>query len=336
MRQGQFESLYASEWQRMEAILTELENKAEREGYFSRYKVESTLADGDYSDFAHLYRKICHYHSLANERKYSSILVDHLGDLVGRGYRQLYQQNIPFRERFFRFFVAEFPALVRAESRYFWFASAFLYLPAVLLFMAILHAPEMVYTIMSPNQVMSFEDMYNPSHRVIGSAREAETNWMMFGHYIHNNISVSFRVFASGIIFCLGSIFFLVYNGLLLGAVSGHLTNTEYHQSLFSFVVGHGSFELTAIAISGAAGLKLGMALIAPGNLTRIDALKHNANIAIKLIYGVIAMLVVAAFIEAFWSSNNYFLPWQKYLVGGFLWFIVAIYLLFSGRRNGS
>ncbi|WP_331351678.1 stage II sporulation protein M, partial [Cellvibrio sp. UBA7671] len=83
-------------------------------------------------------------------------------------------------------------------------------------------------------------------------ARESSTNIEMFGFYISNNIGVSFRTFASGILFGVGSIFFLVYNGLLMGAVSGHLTNAGFTETFFTFVVGHGSFELTAICISGA------------------------------------------------------------------------------------
>ena len=336
MKQGQFETLYASEWQRLEQILTELETKSLKEGRFNRYKTTSKLSADDFSDYSRLYRKICHYHSLANERKYSSILVDHLGDMVVRGYSQLYQQNIPYREHFLRFFVSEFPSLLRQEARYFWVASAVLYLPALLIFLAVIAAPEMVYTVLPPADVLNFEEMYNPANRTLGSARDSGTNWMMFGHYINNNIGVSFRTFASGIVYCLGSLFFLFYNGLLLGAVSGHLTNTGFTETFFSFVAGHGSFELTAIAISGAAGMKLGMALIAPGNLSRIDALKRNAVIAIKLMYGVIAMLLIAAFIEAFWSSNNYFQFWQKYLVASLLWFIVTAYFLWSGRQYGS
>jgi len=158
----------------------------------------------------------------------------------------------------------------------------------------------------------------------------------MFGFYISNNISVSFRTFASGILFGVGSIFFLVFNGLLMGAVAGHLTNAEFTQTFFSFVVGHGSFELTAIAISGAAGLKLGYSLLAPGNLMRKESLMRASKVAIQLVYGVIIMLVIAAFIEAFWSSNNVLMPWQKYLVGGFLWALVIGYFVFSGRSVNS
>ena len=143
---------------------------------------------------------------------------------------------------------------------------------------------------------------------------------------------MSFQTFASGLLWVVGSIFYLVYNGLLFGAVAGHLTNVSYPETFFTFVVGHCSFELTAIAIAGAAGLKLGYHLLHPGNLTRVEALKLAGGVAIRLVYGVILMLVAAAFIEAFWSSNNALLPWQKYVVGGILWMVVIGYLTLSGR----
>jgi uncharacterized membrane protein SpoIIM required for sporulation len=202
------------------------------------------------------------------------------------------------------------------------------------LFLAVLWQPDLVYTIMAPEQVDNFEEMYNPANRTLGSARESDTNWQMFGFYISNNIGVSFRTFASGLLYGVGSIFFLVFNGLLFGAVAGHLTNAEYTETFFTFVVGHGSFELTAIVISGAAGLKLGYHLLNPGNRTRLEALKQAGRIAIRLVYGVIIMLVIAAFIEAFWSSNNILVPWQKYLVGAALWVVVIAYLCLSGRQG--
>ena len=156
----------------------------------------------------------------------------------------------------------------------------------------------------------------------------------MFGFYIQNNISVSFRTFASGLVFGIGSAFFLIFNGALIGAVAAHLTSVGFYVTFSTFVIGHGSFELTAIVLSGAAGLKLGHALLAPGQFTRTQALKNAAAIAIRMIYGVIIMLLIAAFIEAFWSSNNSFPAVTKYAVGGCLWFLVICYFLFSGRSK--
>lgn len=322
MKQGQFEALYQPVWQALETLIEQLEAR------------KGVLTAEQLAEFAPLYRKVCHFHALAKERRYSSYLVDKLGDLVVRGHQQLYRRKQPLAQQFLRFIVTDFPRLVRQEQGYFWAATALLYLPGLLLFLAVLWQPDLVYTIMAPEQVDNFEEMYNPANRTLGSARESDTNWQMFGFYISNNIGVSFRTFASGLLYGVGSIFFLVFNGLLFGAVAGHLTNAEYTETFFTFVVGHGSFELTAIVISGAAGLKLGYHLLNPGNRTRLEALKQAGRIAIRLVYGVIIMLVIAAFIEAFWSSNNILVPWQKYLVGAALWMVVIAYLCLSGRQR--
>ncbi|EDN68430.1 integral membrane protein [Beggiatoa sp. PS] len=102
----------------------------------------------------------------------------------------------------------------------------------------------------------------------------------------------------------------------------------------YSFVVGHSALELIAIALAGAAGFKLGFALLVPGRLTRLQALRHAATHSIVIIYGVILMLLLAAFIEAFWSSNTAIDPNIKYTVGGFLWLSVVSYLVLVGRNR--
>jgi uncharacterized membrane protein SpoIIM required for sporulation len=179
------------------------------------------------------------------------------------------------------------------------------------------------------------EAMYDPAARRIGQAadRGSSEDWMMFGYYIMHNIGIGFQTFASGLLFGLGSLFFLFFNGLMIGAVAGHLTGVGYGQTFWSFVVGHGAFELTAIALSGAAGLKLGWALLAPGSLSRSDALRVAARTSVRLIAGVILFLLIAAFIEAYWSSMSWPTPLTKYLVGAALWAAVAAYLLFAGRN---
>lgn len=322
MKQGQFESLYRHTWTQLEQLLIALERK------------NPALSAAELAQFAPLYRKLCHFHALAKERQYSSYLVDKLGDLVVRGHQQLYRRKAPLLEQLLRFLVSDFPRLVRQEQVYFWVASALLYLPALIMYLAVSWQPDLVYTLMAPPQVDNFESMYDPVNRTLGSARESASNWQMFGFYISNNIGVSFRTFASGLALGVGSLFFLIYNGLLFGAVAAHMTNVEFSETFFTFVIGHCSFELTAIVISGAAGLKMGYHLLCPGNQSRVAALIDAGRVAIRLIYGVIIMLVIAAFIEAFWSSNNALLPWQKYLVGGVLWLVVFAYLGLSGRGH--
>ena len=124
----------------------------------------------------------------------------------------------------------------------------------------------------------------------------------------------------------------MLFNGLTIGAVAGHLTGIGYHQPFWSFVIGHGAFELTAITFAGAAGLQLGAALLAPGCRTRAQALRLAAKHGIQLVCGATACLLIAAFVEAYWSSMTLTTPTIKYIVGAALWLLVGAYFMFAGR----
>ena len=118
---------------------------------------------------------------------------------------------------------------------------------------------------------------------------------MMFGHYIRNNIGVAFQCFAGGLFAGLGSIFFLAFNGAFGGAIAGYLTGRGLGSTFYSFIVTHAAFELTAIVLAGAAGLRIGHSLMAPGRQTRVQSLIFASRQSVVLLYGVFAMLVVAA-----------------------------------------
>ncbi len=162
-----------------------------------------------------------------------------------------------------------------------------------------------------PQQVAEMQGVYDPDASRLGRAAEraSSEDWMMFGYYVMHNIGIAFQTFAAGLLFGLGSVFFLIFNGLIIGAISGHLTEIGYGQTFWSFVIGHGAFELTAIALAGAAGLQLGWALIAPGQLTRSESLRLAARESVQLLCGVIVFLLIAAFIEAYWSSTTQVAP---------------------------
>jgi uncharacterized membrane protein SpoIIM required for sporulation len=156
---------------------------------------------------------------------------------------------------------------------------------------------------------------------------------MMAAFYVYNNVGIAFRCFATGILFGLGSVFFLVYNGLLIGAVAGTVTSAGYGRNLFTFILGHGAFELTAIVISGAAGMVMGYALVDAGQRTRFASLRAKSGDLFRLIMGVALMLLVAALIEGYWSPSPIVAP-VKWGVAGALYVLVFTYLLFAGRKS--
>lgn len=322
MKQHLFEQRHSADWQRLESRLNSLEK-----GKVDRKDCESFTVD---------YRHLCQHLALAQERGYSSHLIDQLQHLAMRGHQQLYRHRSHLGAQIIGFILAGFPQLVRGEWRAVLSGVALFF--GALIGMGLLTwlFPELIYSIMDPEQVRQMEEMYDPGARRVGrfAERDSGDDWMMFGFYIMNNIGIAFQTFAGGLIFGLGSLFFLLYNGLVIGAVAGHLTRIGYSETFWSFVIGHGAFELTAIAFAGAAGLKLGWALLAPGRLSRGEALRQSAVKAIQLVAGVILFLLIAAFVEAYWSSMTYATPVTKYWVGAGLWLLVIAYFLFAGRTR--
>ena len=192
-----------------------------------------------------------------------------------------------------------------------------------------------IYSVLDGPEVRHIERMYDPEAGKIGREREADTDVFMFGFYIKNNISVAFRCFAGGMVIGIGTLLVLFFNGMFMGGIAGHLTRLDYVDTFYPFVVGHGSFELTAIVFSGAAGLRLGYAILNPGQLSRLDSLRKAGSDVVPMLYGIVLMLIIAAFLEAFWSSSTSLSIEVKYGVGAILWAMVLLYS-FSGRRHES
>jgi uncharacterized membrane protein SpoIIM required for sporulation len=325
MNQTNFEQLYREQWQEFSHLLDLLETD---QGKGVGSSLEPSL-------FPAQYRRLCNQYGIARSRHYSPALVDRLHVLVLRGHRQLYRKKSSLFWQGLRFVSSDFPRAVRGASRTFWLALLLFFGPALLVGYFTYHDPVFIYTVMGEQQVSQMESMYDPANGKIGrtAERDAETDFAMFGYYIMNNISIGFKTFASGILFGLGSVFFLLYNGTIIGGISGHLSHPPFTTTFWQFVSGHGAFELIAIVISGSAGLQLGQSLVFPGELRRIDALRSRAPEALKLVVGAALMLICAAFIEAFWSSNT-LAPIIKFQVAGAFWLLVIAYLLFAGRRS--
>jgi len=153
----------------------------------------------------------------------------------------------------------------------------------------------------------------------------------MAGFYVYNNIGIAFRCFATGVLVGLGSAFFLVYNGLIIGVVGGLVTGAGHGLNLLTFTCGHGAFELSAIVISGMAGMVTGYSLIETNGLTRWASVRRRARELATLILGAAFMLLIAAMIEGFWSPSGVPAP-VKWAVGFANCVVVGLYFALAGR----
>jgi uncharacterized membrane protein SpoIIM required for sporulation len=322
MRQEEFEDRYTEQWQDFESQI----NLAEA------LKLNKSKGEKKLIHFADNYRRLCYCLALARERHYSPMLINRLEALAFRGHQTFYQKRLGIFQNIFHFILHGFPRALRQHVKFFWVATGLFYLPLMTIFLLTLVFPDLIYMIVDPQMVSSMESMYDPAAERFGTERSSDSDFYMFGHYIKNNIGIAFQTFAGGILLTLGSQFFLLFNGFLFGAIAGHIHNIGYNETFFSFVIGHGAFELTGIVISGAAGLMLGWAIISPGVYTRKQALVNAGRSAVQLVYGATFLLLIAAFVEAFWSSTHLVSPTTKYWVGSGFWLIVICYFTFLGR----
>jgi uncharacterized membrane protein SpoIIM required for sporulation len=316
MKQAPFELAHAKEWDEFEAFLDKKKSF-------------------DAAEMPARFRRVCQHLALAAERRYSADLVDRLNRLALRGHHALYVNRRRESQQVLEFMTAGFPRLVRQEWRLVAAAAVLFFGPLFALIGLLQQFPDFAHYLLAPEQIANFHQMYDPANRRIG-VREADTNVMMFGFYIWNNVRIGFQTFAGGMLAGVGSAWFLGANGVIIGAVAGYLTQAGFGETFWSFVAGHSALELVAIVLSGAAGFKLGLAVIAPGSLSRKAALIAAARPAVRIMYGAAMMFLGAAFVEAFWSPLTE-VPFNlKISVGAAGWTVLLAYFAFAGRPRAA
>ena len=315
----QFEAKHAAVWNELEAALA------------PRSKQSRGTRRADRARVAALYRAACEHLAIAESRSYPVWLIDRLGSLTARGHQLVYAQGDFGIDKLRRLFGVDFPAAVRAHRLHVLIALVAFVGPLLVVGVLSYLDPGFVLSLHDAGAVDGYEKMYGDADGPIGR-RTADSDWAMFGFYIRNNIGIAFQCFAGGLFFGIGSLFVVALNGALAGSVAGYLTWRGHAENFYSFVITHGAFELTGIVLAGAAGLALGHALLVPGRRSRLAALQLAARRAIVIVYGMTAMFVIAAALEAFWSSARWVPVHVKFIVGAACWVAVIVYFLFQGR----
>ena len=121
----------------------------------------------------------------------------------------------------------------------------------------------------------------------------------MFFFITWNNIMVSFYVFVYGIMTSIGTGFYLMRNAIMVGSFLAFFSSENLFSHAFPVIMLHGTIELSAIVIAGAAGFCLGNGLIFPGTYSRLESLKIGAKRGLKIMVGLVPFFVMAGFIES-------------------------------------
>jgi uncharacterized membrane protein SpoIIM required for sporulation len=284
--------------------------------------------------FPRSFREITQDLNTAKAHGFDPALILRLNYLAIEGNQILYGGRTWSFKEAANFIFRTFPQAVRAQWRGLGITHLIFYGLAFFFFFLCLRFPFLVYEIIPESQVMELEDMYNPESYYYLTPRDVTSDADMFGFYIYNNISIAFRTFAGGILAGAGSILILCFNGIFLGAAAGHLVNQGFGTTFFPFIIAHSAFELTAIVLSAQAGLLLGFRLFVTQGLSRRASIRRAGKTAVPLIAGSALFLVLAAVIEAFWSSRHLMPPAVRYGAGIAAWVLVIGYFSLMGREK--
>lgn len=268
----------------------------------------AALSDGELLELGTLYRRVSSDLARAQTRYASTLagreLVRSLNALVLRAHAQVYSAPAPQTSNFWAFVIYGFPAAFRRNFRPILLAAFFLYVPALIAYFAVWTNPTNARLFVSQGMVQEVETRAN---KKLVTGWGANTNYegissspATSSHIMTNNIRVSMLALALGVTAGIGTVWALVGNGLLIGALAGVATNYNTDLLFWAVILPHGVLELTAIAIAGGAGFVLARAIYAPGDLPRRDALRLAGTEAGQLLMGVVLFLVFAGLIEGF------------------------------------
>lgn len=288
---------------------------ARKQGAWEAYRNEAILAEGKglrrldgaaLTRFAAQYREVAA--DLARARTYGvdPRVIAYLERVVSAGHNALYGLRGVRRVPLLRLLLRDLPVAV-VDARAYVLAAFLLFAgPAAGGYLLVRERPAVAYRVLPAVIIERAES--GVRHRGSGPGyAETPSTWLpiVATSIIANNVQVAFMAFAGGVLAGIGTVYALFFNGLLLGAIVGFYANLGIAGWILTFVAGHGVLEMTAIFIAGGAGLLVARAILAPGDLTRRDALVIQGGRAIRLVAASACLLLLAGTIEGFLSASD-------------------------------
>ncbi|MCE1248409.1 MAG: stage II sporulation protein M [Firmicutes bacterium] len=281
MNQDVFTEEKRQNWKRLEEILSQIKV----------HGIKSFTAD-ELKVFGSLYRKTCSDLSYARSHNYNPELLRYLNQLARNAYGMIYLSQAKTKGVIWKFLAHDFPALSR---KYFVFIaiSALLFVISCAAGYLLNQYDSGFVRLVVPPQIL---DGWDSKETVDLDPAMVPA---MSSFYWTHNFGVGMQAFVYGITLGIGPLYMMIDNGLVFGALSSMVLQSNHHEPFFSFVISHSPIELMAIFICGAAGFMIGWALISPGELYRSDSLNKTGKEALLLVLGTIPMFLLAGIIES-------------------------------------
>lgn len=227
-----------------------------------------------------------------------SKVTGYINSLAADIYQRIYANNVEEDGRFRSFFVYELPLLFRKYHRLFLFTFLFFLLFCLIAAFSAAHDETFVRGVMGDEYINMTErniDKGDP----FGVYKD-ENELTMFLRIAYNNISVALLCFLGGILLGVGSLWYMMKTGVMLGAFQYYFFAKGLGLKSVLVIWIHGTLEIASIVIAGAAGLIMASGLLFPGTRKRVDALKKSARDGVKILVSLIPIFIIAAFLEGF------------------------------------
>lgn len=196
------------------------------------------------------------------------------------------------------FWRTELPLLLASEYKTLLFALIFFILTVTIGAFSAAHDDTFVRLILGDNYVdMTLDNI--ASGKPMG-VYDSENQWSMFFWITSNNIRVAFTAFAFGLLFSVGTLWILFFNGVMMGAFQYFFYSYGLFTHSMLSVWAHGTFEITSIILAGGAGLVMGNSFLFPGTYPRLVSFRRGALRGVKIVAGLVPFFIIAGFIESF------------------------------------
>jgi uncharacterized membrane protein SpoIIM required for sporulation len=285
-----------------------------------------SLTHSELQELGLLYRQTAADLSAVREDPTAQYYARTLNFLLTRAHNTIYsgQKSSPFS--IFHFYAYTYPQIFRQHLPLIIAATLLFVAGAVVGLVLTLTRPQFMHDVLGPQMMASIERHEMWTQSVVTVKPKASSRIMT------NNMTVSFFAFAFGITAGLGTLWMMVFNGVMLGVVGAACWLYGMSTSLWSFVAPHGVLELPAIFIAGGAGFRIAQGLLFPGLLSRRDSLAQAGAEAVRLVVGTIPILIIAGTIEGFISPSA-MAPKLKFTLAAAIAVIFFCYLFLPTRR---
>ncbi len=293
---SRFRAEREADWIAFDALLTRLEKKGAK-----------GLSSEELLQLPSLYRATLSSLSIARATSLDKALLDHLEALSMRGYFLIYGVRESRLHRTIRFFTRDWPLAVKAVWKETVIIALIILLGMATSWSLVASEPEWYYNFV-PEELSGGRDPratadYLQSTLGHGKAvsEEEKDGLHVFATFLFtHNSRVSIMSFALGFAFGIPTMILEFYQGISLGAMVAVFAGKGLGFDFGGWLFIHGTTELFAAALSGAAGLRIGAAVVFPGARSRLQAASDAGRTAGKVMVGVIIMLLAAGLLEGF------------------------------------